>query len=1677
MIHRCLSAALAGLLAALCSLAAPAAPGVPDDAAALRSGFAAPPRAAAPMLRWWWPGAAVQPAQLERELARIAEAGFAGVEIQATAIGLPPDAGPAVHGVGTPAWLDKLAVVLGAARRLGLVVDLTLGSSWPVGSAAIGDRHGLREVVMGVQTLKGGAVFDGLVPAPRTPDYQRLGAQWLHLPETFDASRYRRLAVLAMRVDALAATATSQPAVDPALPPLPATVWLDNSVVVDHSSFVGTDGRLRWEVPGKDDWLLFALYEGPSGQQAFYSAMPGQPRVLDPLSKEALQAFLDDFAEPLRARFAAEFGHTLRALFVDSLELRAELFWTADFANEFARRRGYSIEQLLPLLFVPYADDAYLRQAYPDALPRFDMRVFGERVRADYRRTLSELMAERFFTPLQAWTTAAGLLLRVQGHGGPVDDMAAYRIADLPETESLYADGQPGFVRRAAAAAHQQGRVLVSSEVGAVKLPAAVSLDALRHQAHLQFAGGVNHLVLHGFPSQFDAGFAWPGWMPFDSPYLPGVDTIGRYGMRLNDRSPLWRDLPLLVRYLARAQWWMRGGNPQADLAVLSAPGFMPDRKQMPATLAALDTAGFLYEPVDDAALLDDTTKVGQDGQLQIGPMRYRALVLDDLPSIAPAVLRRLARLALDGLPLVFRGQVPRNSPGLAFYPQDDDAVRSVIAALLGASVDTLASASAPRRGPLATHVPDAGQLDSVLRQELGIVPAVDLGQAAGRLLHQHRRFDDGRERVLLVNRTDAEIDAVVRVRGAAGRTPELWDFWTGAIRAATMYRDDGGDLLLVVHLLAGGALALGADADTPAALHVASTNQPVSLERQPDGSIEGSVDLPGRVSVALNDGSALSLDIPGTAATPLQLGLWDMALIWVDRQGVLRRRFESRRPLEDLVGSGRLPADTPAEVVYTGYITPDATQRTPGSRLVLDLGAVDDPLQVRINGEVVPMAPVAPYRLVLDGLLRPGVNTVELRLSSMGGSRVGLRGPVELRQRQVFTVARPLAVSVVVTPPNFPDHSHADMMAAVGTAAQITRHVNFQWFWRTPPSSSRPDGGSTVDCDTVLPWVLEARRLGLSVTLQFQTYYVELGGPGQRPAVRIASPVMPFSEATFSDANLKNRYLEQIACLAAMQPEYLVLGPEMNFVVTYAWGEFNHYQRVYAEAYQLVKWISPRTQVGLSWQYDGLRMSLPLDDWGYVRGAGPQDFYALTSYYGFSEERHHEYPIASSIPAGYYHPIKALLGDKPILFSELGWSSFFAPGAFEQAAFVRRVPELMAQVGPAQITWALLHDVRYFEGAGQSLNASGLRQADGRPKPAWDEVQRLIGHGAFHGGSATPAARQTLPLAITVGPSGFPQTFSMAGVFEAIATAARLTRHVSIQVAWVDEATDKVWDCVALAPVVAEVRRLGLQLTLQWNTYATRPRTGAPPGSLPEVLLFNPVRNARSGMASPPSLAEPAIRDAWLREFQCIAALRPDVLVLGPEINFVHALRPLEFAWFREVYKAAYRLAKEVAPSTRVGLSYQYKVLRDDLLAGRDLGWIASLGAQDFIGLTMYFAESEASLRDIAAPLTVPDDYFAAARQWLGPDMPIIVTELGWSSAFPGGMGHQVAFLSRLPALMAPLRPAQVTWAMLHDLGDYFQGEIAPLNLNGLRLNDGRPKPLWHQVERLRALGILVDP
>ena len=96
----------------------------------LRSGFADPPRSAAPMMRWWWFGPSVDRDELSRELSAMAGAGFGGVEV---AYVYP--LGPATADFMSDAFLADLRFAADRAQELGVRFDLTVGSGWCFGGS------------------------------------------------------------------------------------------------------------------------------------------------------------------------------------------------------------------------------------------------------------------------------------------------------------------------------------------------------------------------------------------------------------------------------------------------------------------------------------------------------------------------------------------------------------------------------------------------------------------------------------------------------------------------------------------------------------------------------------------------------------------------------------------------------------------------------------------------------------------------------------------------------------------------------------------------------------------------------------------------------------------------------------------------------------------------------------------------------------------------------------------------------------------------------------------------------------------------------------------------------------------------------------------------------------------------------------------------------------------------------------------------------------------------------------------------------------------------------------------------------------------------------------------------------------------------------------------------------
>ncbi|GAA1659203.1 glycosyl hydrolase [Glycomyces endophyticus] len=370
--------------------------------------------------------------------------------------------------------------------------------------------------------------------------------------------------------------------------------------------------------PGRGPRTLLLATAGPTGQQVKRSSTGAEGPVLDHYSHAATAHHLAAVAEPLLEAAGAEH---VTAVFCDSLEVY-HADWTPDLAAEFRARRGYD----------PLPHLHHLHAHRPE----------GARFRADFHRTLADLLEDRFLAPIHAWARERGVRFRVQNYGAPPARVSGYRHADMIEGEGWGRHSVPR-TKWAASAAHHLDTPVVSSETWTwINSPSfrARPID-FKGEAHEHLLAGVNHFIGHGWPAS-PRGAADPGW----AFYASGAIT---------DRNAWWPAAPALFRYLQRLSWAMRQGEHVADLALWLpyedayasfGPGEELDLYRRSTALlgdvpAALRRAGHDFDVIDARTPAASILR------------RHKALVIAGATRLSEEDESRIRALAAAGLPVI----------------------------------------------------------------------------------------------------------------------------------------------------------------------------------------------------------------------------------------------------------------------------------------------------------------------------------------------------------------------------------------------------------------------------------------------------------------------------------------------------------------------------------------------------------------------------------------------------------------------------------------------------------------------------------------------------------------------------------------------------------------------------------------------------------------------------------------------------------------------------------------------------------------------------------------------------------------------------------------------------------------------------------------------------------------
>ncbi len=516
-------------------------------------------------------------------------------------------------------WMEMLREVQKNGKELGMEVDMATGTGWPFGGPWVPLEESACKVIFVEKDITRKGILPDLSLSPEE--------------------------VVNTRLDRIIGYNKDSETVDPKSPEARKVI----AVYIKYGVM-----KVKRAAPGGEGW------------------------VIDHFDKHAVAHYLQHIEEAFE-RTNTPYPHTF---FNDSYEV-ANATWTPTLFEEFEKRRGYALQQFLPLLIhaAEYVEKAKENTSTDsktkketDLQEKKQLALQALQVLSDYRETLGDLLLENFTQQWTAWAHSHGAITRNQAHGSPANLIDCYAAVDIPEIEGfglseLGIKGlrtDPGKTRKndsdysmfkyAPSAAHICGKPYTSSETFTwLTEHFRTSLSQLKPDLDLMFCAGVNHIFFHGscYSPKDDP---WPGWK-----FYASID--------MSPTNSIWRDAPFFLQYVQRCQSFLQWGQPDNDFLVylpirdmwkknpekllmqfsIHAMGALaPEFRQ---TILDIDKAGFDCDYISERLLMN---VVYHDGMLQTeGGTRYKGLIIPGSGEMPKRVSDKIRALRQQGAHII----------------------------------------------------------------------------------------------------------------------------------------------------------------------------------------------------------------------------------------------------------------------------------------------------------------------------------------------------------------------------------------------------------------------------------------------------------------------------------------------------------------------------------------------------------------------------------------------------------------------------------------------------------------------------------------------------------------------------------------------------------------------------------------------------------------------------------------------------------------------------------------------------------------------------------------------------------------------------------------------------------------------------------------------------------------
>lgn len=574
---------------------------------------------AQPWTRWWWMGSAVDEKGLDKQLKALSKAGFGGVEI-VPIYGAKGFENKYINYL-SPEWMKMLQFTTDKAKSLNMGVDMAVGTGWPIGGPQVDEQDAATKMIVQTYTIQ--------------PDEK--------FSEKMVLKDEKQKKLKTVKLDIV-------------------TAYNERNEAIVLTDQITQDGTLSWK-PTTGKWIIYAVFVGKTLQKVKRAAPGGDGYTLDHFSPNATKDYLKTFDKA--------FGNTnygIRSFFNDSYEVY-NADWTADFKEEFKKRKGYDLSP-------------YIKYLVSDE----ESEIAG-RIKSDYRETMSELILHNFTENFTNWAHSKNSKNTNQAHGSPGNLLDLYAAVDIPEsetfgstkfdiqglrrnTEDINTKEVPdiNMLKFASSAANITGKPLISNESFTwLTEHFKTSWSQVKPEAEQIFLSGINHIFYHG-TTYTPADVQFPGWLFYASTnFVP--------------ENSLWPNIKGLNSYIERTQSVLQSGKPDNEI-LMYWPVYdqwaNPKGKGMAfkihniekwlhptafyENLEKLGKSGYSLDMVSDKMIGEAQL---ENGKIQISKSggSYKVLIIPQLNHLPESTLKNILVLAQNGALVIFQSE-PKDVPG-----------------------------------------------------------------------------------------------------------------------------------------------------------------------------------------------------------------------------------------------------------------------------------------------------------------------------------------------------------------------------------------------------------------------------------------------------------------------------------------------------------------------------------------------------------------------------------------------------------------------------------------------------------------------------------------------------------------------------------------------------------------------------------------------------------------------------------------------------------------------------------------------------------------------------------------------------------------------------------------------------------------------------------------------------